>query len=40
MGLLTILGCFSKSPCKKYPIKLPGNKYRITNTNKRNNKDI
>ena len=25
-------GCVSKLPYKKYPIKLPGNKYKMNNT--------
>ncbi len=34
IGLFINLGCVPKSPKIKYPIKLPGNKYRMINTNK------
>ena len=29
IGFLTIFGWVARSPCKKYPKRLPGNKYRI-----------
>jgi len=31
MGFGIKSGCFPKSPYKKYPIRLPGNKYRMNN---------
>jgi hypothetical protein len=33
IGLVIKFGCWLKLPYKKYPIKLPGNKYRISKTN-------
>ena len=32
IGLEIKLGCFPRSPYNKKPIRLPGNKYKISNT--------